>query len=99
MVALIIWGVLNLIALVCVVMAQHQYEEWDGIFIYPIVDKWLEFNGIGKIPGRVITWALTIIFLPMLVFYYFVLALLVICVLSIAGILDAIENLSKKRKK
>lgn len=99
MVALMIWGVLNLVALVCVVMAQYQYEDWDGVFIYPIIDKWLRFNDIGKVPGRVIIWAFTLVFLPMLVFYYFVLALLAIGILSIAGILDVIENLSKKRKK
>lgn len=98
-IALIAWGVLNIIGFILIQLWITDYDAWDCIFIYPMLDQWMHYRGYKKFSRIVIRVLFTIVLLPCLLWHFGILIFIAIVAFVVCGILDLGGRLFKKNKR
>ena len=95
----VIWGAINIFAIGLVQYLMDEYISWDAIFIYPIINEWLEYKDYNKFGCWFVRILFTIVFLPYLILHFTALILFTIFVLAVSVIVDLIDKIFKKKSK
>lgn len=93
------WMVLNLGAVFFLSYWLNDYTAWDCVFIYPVLNDWLEYKEYNQFGCWFIRVAFTILFLPYLILHFTALLLFVVFVSIVSVVLDIVDRLFKKKKK
>ena len=95
----VIWGLINIFAVYLVQYLMEEYISWDAIFVYPVINEWLEYKNYNKVGCWFVRILFTIVFLPYLILHFTVLLLFTIVVLAVSVVVDLFDKIFEKKNK
>ena len=95
----VIWGAINIFAVYLVQYLMEEYISWDAIFVYPVINEWLEYKNYNKFGCWLVRILFTIVFLPYLILHFTALLLFTIAVLAVSVVVDLFDKIFEKKNK
>lgn len=92
----IFWLIVNVIFLILLFNWLRQELLLGDLFIFPFVNKVLKDNNIDVISRVIFQILFTLIFLPALIFYFFVFIASIVLITGFVVLADFIRKLIKK---
>jgi hypothetical protein len=96
---LVLWGIINLAALLIFVEYIKNTDCWLNYFVYPWIGEWLDRERIGPFGKWFMFVMITIFFLPAFAVYYAVFTIYILFVLIIYLLAEWRRRRKQNRQK